>query len=67
MRPPHSLTMRQLFEYNAFHVQQPAYPSGYLFRISEVFEKSPLAAWATICGARTRSCVKQCAASTSEG
>ncbi len=33
--------MRQLFEYNAFHVQQPAYPSGYLFWISEVYDKSP--------------------------
>lgn len=33
--------MRQLFEYNSFHVQQPAYPSGYLFWISEVFDKSP--------------------------
>lgn len=33
--------MRQLFEYNAFHVQQPAYPSGYLCWISEIFDKSP--------------------------
>ncbi len=33
--------MRQLFEHNSFHVQQPAYPSGYVFWISEVYEKSP--------------------------
>lgn len=33
--------MRMLFEYNSFHVQQPAYPSGYLFWISEIFDKSP--------------------------
>lgn len=33
--------MRRLFEYNSFHVQQPAYPSGYLFWMSEVFDKSP--------------------------
>lgn len=33
--------MRQLFEYNMFHVQQPAYPSGYIFWISEVFDKCP--------------------------
>jgi hypothetical protein len=33
--------MRMLFEYNAFHVQQPAYPSGYVFWISEIFDKSP--------------------------
>ncbi len=33
--------MRMLFEYNAFHIQQPEYPSGYVFWISEVFDKSP--------------------------
>ncbi len=33
--------MRQLFERDSFHVQQPAYPSGYLFWISQVFDKSP--------------------------
>lgn len=33
--------MRMLFEYNSFHVQQPAYPSGYMFWISEIFDKSP--------------------------
>jgi hypothetical protein len=33
--------MRMLFEHNSFHVQQPDYPSGYLFWISEVFDKSP--------------------------
>jgi hypothetical protein len=33
--------MRQLFEYNAFHIQQPKYPSGYVFWISQVFDKSP--------------------------
>jgi hypothetical protein len=33
--------MRMLFERNSFHVQQPAYPSGYIFWISEVFDKSP--------------------------
>jgi hypothetical protein len=33
--------MRMLFEYNGFHIQQPAYPSGYVFWISEIFDKSP--------------------------
>lgn len=32
---------RQLFEYDAFHIQQPDYPSGYLFWACEVFDKSP--------------------------
>ncbi|MBI4328797.1 MAG: hypothetical protein HY685_02905 [Chloroflexi bacterium] len=32
---------RQLFEYDSFHIQQPAYPSGYLFWVCEVFDKSP--------------------------
>ena len=33
--------MRQLFEYNSFHIQQPSYPAGYLFWISEALEKTP--------------------------
>ncbi len=33
--------MRMLFEYDSFHVQQPDYPSGYVFWICEVYEKSP--------------------------
>ncbi len=33
--------MRMLFEYNSFHIQQPAYPSGYVFWLSEIFDKSP--------------------------
>jgi len=33
--------MRMLFEYNAFHIQQPEYPSGYVFWICEIFDKSP--------------------------
>ncbi|MFQ5703196.1 MAG: hypothetical protein ACE5HT_04165 [Gemmatimonadales bacterium] len=33
--------MRQLFEYNSFHIQQPAYPSGYLFWICEALNKTP--------------------------
>lgn len=32
---------RQLCEYDAFHIQQPDYPSGYLFWVCEVFDKSP--------------------------
>jgi len=32
---------RQLFEYDSFHIQQPAYPAGYLFWPCEVFDKSP--------------------------
>lgn len=32
---------RQLFEHDAFHIQQPAYPHGYLFWVSEVYDKSP--------------------------
>ncbi|MFN3974458.1 MAG: hypothetical protein ACK4K2_04160 [Dehalococcoidia bacterium] len=32
---------RQLFEYDAFHIQQPAYPAGYLFWVCEVYDKSP--------------------------
>ena len=32
---------RQLFEHDSFHIQQPAYPSGYVFWVSEVFDKSP--------------------------
>lgn len=32
---------RQLFERDAFHIQQPAYPLGYLFWVSEVYDKSP--------------------------
>ncbi len=33
--------MRMLFEYDSFYVQQPSYPSGYVFWICEIFEKSP--------------------------
>ena len=33
--------MRLLFEYDSFRVQQPDYPSGYVFWICEVYEKSP--------------------------
>ena len=31
---------RQLFEHDSFHIQQPAYPSGYVFWLGEVFDKS---------------------------
>lgn len=33
---------RQLFERDSFHIQQPAYPLGYLFWVSEVYDKSPI-------------------------
>lgn len=33
--------MRLLFEMERFHIQQPEYPLGYLFRVVEVFEKTP--------------------------
>lgn len=32
---------RQLFEYDSFHIQQPSYPSGYIFWVCEVYDKSP--------------------------
>ena len=32
---------RQLFERDYFHIQQPAYPLGYVFWASEVFDKTP--------------------------
>lgn len=34
---------RQLFEHDSFHVRQPAYRSGYVFWVGEVFDKSPVA------------------------
>ena len=33
--------MRLLFEFESFHIRQPAYPKGYLFHIQEVFDKTP--------------------------
>jgi len=33
--------MRFLFEPEQFHIRQPDYPLGYLFRVQEVFEKTP--------------------------
>ena len=33
--------MRLLFEYESFHIQQPAYTQGYLFHIQEVYDKTP--------------------------
>jgi hypothetical protein len=35
------LGMRRLFEADRFHVQQPQYPTGYLFWVHEVIEKTP--------------------------
>lgn len=35
------LGMRFLFEVERFHIQQPEYPLGYVFRVQEVFEKTP--------------------------
>ncbi len=35
------LAVRSLFEFERFHVQQPAYPCGYLLWAAEVFDKSP--------------------------
>ncbi len=35
------LAMRQLFERDRFHIQQPDYPIGYLFWVHEVIEKTP--------------------------
>jgi hypothetical protein len=32
---------RQLFEHDAFRIQQLACPHGYLFWVSEVYDKSP--------------------------
>ncbi len=34
--------MRQLFEYERFHIHQPAYALGYLFWAQEAFDKSPV-------------------------
>lgn len=33
--------VRQLFEYDHFHIHQPAYPFGYSVWVGEVFDKSP--------------------------
>ncbi len=35
------LAARLLFEFERFHIQQPAYPCGYLLWVAEVFDKSP--------------------------
>lgn len=35
------LGMRQLFERDRFHIQQPAYPTGYLLWVHAVIEKTP--------------------------
>lgn len=35
------LGMRQLFERDRFHIQQPLYPLGYLLWVHEVIDKSP--------------------------
>jgi len=35
------LAARKLFEFDKFHLYQPDYPFGYLFRIVEVLDKSP--------------------------
>ncbi len=35
------LASRQLFEFDKFHLYQPDYPFGYLFKIAEVLDKSP--------------------------
>lgn len=35
------LASRKLFEFDKFHLYQPDYPFGYLFKIAEVFDKSP--------------------------
>lgn len=35
------LGMRQLFEHDRFHIQQPMYPLGYLLWVHEVIDKSP--------------------------
>ena len=35
------LASRKLFEFDKFHLYQPDYPFGYLFKIVEVFDKSP--------------------------
>ena len=44
--------MRLLFEMERFHIQQPAYPLGYVFGIQEVFDKTPkrVGAGQTACG-----------------
>ena len=33
--------MRLLFETESFHIQQPKYPLGYVFRAAEIFNKTP--------------------------
>lgn len=33
--------MRLLFDMERFHIQQPEYPLGYVYRIREVFDKTP--------------------------
>ncbi len=35
------LGMRLLFEGDGFHIRQPEYPMGYVFRTLEVFDKTP--------------------------
>lgn len=39
------LGMRQLFERDRFHIQQPDYPLGYLMWVREVIEKTPRQLW----------------------
>ncbi len=35
------LASRKLFEFEKFHLYQPDYPFGYLFKVAEVIDKSP--------------------------
>jgi hypothetical protein len=35
------LASRKLFEFEKFHLYQPDYPFGYLFKVEEVIDKSP--------------------------
>ena len=35
------LLARKLFEFDRFHLYQPDYPFGYIFRVEEVLDKSP--------------------------
>ncbi len=35
------LLARKLFEFDRFHLYQPDYPFGYIFRVEEVIDKSP--------------------------
>lgn len=41
MRFQYILGMRELFERDRFHVQQPDYPLGYILWVNEVIEKTP--------------------------